>query len=471
MQGDAQTLSATSDNGKFITQTIANRPQMTINPNDSWLSTGKAIEGNPEEVVAMMTGSYGECKPVTLTKTETELRTCDKYREVDCVDGADLVKVSGDGVTFSYPNINVSQPWVGGSGCSLYYKYLYLDIEDVTKVNDFVLNSISWDDSVRITINGTEVYVNGSFGRCERGTVFGTTLNQNLKQYLINGRNTIEMLVGVAGMGFGSSDFSINYDVNRKCSFIDNCKNIPSNCSFKSSQCLDTSKKDDSCVYTQNLYSCATTTTTSTAQVDCGSNIYCLNGQCEKSEENSDNDFVKPISYLTALNQAGKDNDGAHDLKIFTGGAKSCEKDSVSYNNCCKDSGWGQDYAGASCSTEEQELAQMQSKKLCHYVGSYCSKKVPLVGGCLKTKKSSCCFNSKIARIIIEQGRSQLGMGWGSAQSPDCRGFTPDEMSRLKFDKMDLSEIASDIANSVVVPDSATLQNRVKESMKKYETK
>jgi conjugal transfer mating pair stabilization protein TraN len=89
----------------------------------------------------------------------------------------------------------------------------------------------------------------------------------------------------------------------------------------------------------------------------------------------------------------------------------------------------------------------------------------------LKTKKSSCCFNSKIARIIIEQGRSQLGMGWGSAQSPDCRGFTPDEMSRLKFDKMDLSEIASDIANSVVVPDSATLQNRVKESMKKYETK
>jgi hypothetical protein len=235
--------------------------------------------------------------------------------------------------------------------------------------------AVVWDDSVRITINGTEVYVNGSFGRCERGTVFGTTLNQNLKQYLINGRNTIEMLVGVAGMGFGSSDFSINYDVNRKCSFIDNCKNIPSNCSFKSSQCLDTSKKDDSCVYTQNLYSCATTTTTSTAQVDCGSNIYCLNGQCEKSEENSDNDFVKPISYLTALNQAGKDNDGAHDLKIFTGGAKSCEKDSVSYNNCCKDSGWGQDYAGASCSTEEQELAQMQSKKLCHYVGSYCSKK------------------------------------------------------------------------------------------------
>lgn len=111
---------------------------------------------------------------------------------------------------------------------------------------------------------------------------------------------------------------------------------------------------------------------------------------------------------------------------------------------------------------------ELQSKKLCHYVGSYCSQKIPLLGKCLKTKKTYCCFNSKISRVITEQGRVQLGKGWGSPESPDCGGFTPEELSRMNFDKMDLSEISSDIARSIVIPDKNYLEGKVKKTMEVY---
>ena len=42
-----------------------------------------------------------------------------------------------------------------------------------------------------------------------------------------------------------------------------------------------------------------------------------------------------------------------------------------------------------------------------------------------------------------EQGRPQLqsfSAGWGSAQNPICRGFTPEEFQTLNFSIMDLSE-------------------------------
>jgi conjugal transfer mating pair stabilization protein TraN len=261
------------------------------------------------------------------------------------------------------------------------------------------------------------------------------------------------------------------YEENYSCknsSYINNCTNIPSYCKFSSSQCLI--DVNNVCVHRQNSYLCSQSNTTSTTNLQCGSNTYCINGQCDKAEEDSKNDFAKSISYLSALNEAGKDNSGSADnLKIFSGKTESCEKETAGYNNCCRDDGWGQDYMGAQCKEDDIRLAQLQSKKLCHYVGSYCSKKIPLIGKCSKTKKTYCCFNSKISRVISEQGRAQLGMGWGEAKSPDCRGLTPQEMERLQFDKMDMGEISSDIAGSATVPDSKYLEEKARQSMRGYE--
>jgi conjugal transfer mating pair stabilization protein TraN len=45
-----------------------------------------------------------------------------------------------------------------------------------------------------------------------------------------------------------------------------------------------------------------------------------------------------------------------------------------------------------------------------------------------------------LARIVNEQGRVQVGKGWGGAQNPDCSGFSVEQLQRLDFAAMDLSE-------------------------------
>jgi len=75
---------------------------------------------------------------------------------------------------------------------------------------------------------------------------------------------------------------------------------------------------------------------------------------------------------------------------------------------------------------------------LCHYIGQVKSRK--LFG--LFTKKTNyyCCFNSILSRIIHEQGRPQIGLSWGSPYSPNCRGFTSEELSSIDFSRIDLRE-------------------------------
>ena len=55
------------------------------------------------------------------------------------------------------------------------------------------------------------------------------------------------------------------------------------------------------------------------------------------------------------------------------------------------------------------------------------------------TPPRKCCFNSMLARIVNEQGRAQVGKGWGGAQSPDCSGFTVAQLQtpRLRGDGPD----------------------------------
>jgi conjugal transfer mating pair stabilization protein TraN len=50
-----------------------------------------------------------------------------------------------------------------------------------------------------------------------------------------------------------------------------------------------------------------------------------------------------------------------------------------------------------------------------------------------------------LARIINEQGRPQLDIGWGTAESPDCRGLSPEEFQSIDFSQIDLSEYIDDM--------------------------
>ena len=51
-----------------------------------------------------------------------------------------------------------------------------------------------------------------------------------------------------------------------------------------------------------------------------------------------------------------------------------------------------------------------------------------------------CVFPSKLSRVFQEVARRQLNIDWGTADKPDCRGLTQEEIKKLDFSKLDLSE-------------------------------
>ena len=117
-------------------------------------------------------------------------------------------------------------------------------------------------------------------------------------------------------------------------------------------------------------------------------------------------------------------------------------------------------YSGIlSCEDQEKVTAMKRDARLCVAFGDYCSRCVRVFGrcvACLERTQSFCCFNSHLARIINEQGRAQVGKGWGgnTAQSPDCSGFSVAQLQMLDFSRLDLSEFYAEITPTL--PNAAT---------------
>jgi conjugal transfer mating pair stabilization protein TraN len=94
----------------------------------------------------------------------------------------------------------------------------------------------------------------------------------------------------------------------------------------------------------------------------------------------------------------------------------------------------------AQCNQGEQQLALKRGQRLCTYVGTYKKGKI-----FRRKYEGFCCYNSRLARIVQEQGRQQLGRQYGAPQNPDCSGFTPADLELLDFSAMDLSEFVADV--------------------------
>ncbi len=150
-------------------------------------------------------------------------------------------------------------------------------------------------------------------------------------------------------------------------------------------------------------------------------------------------------------------------IYIFNGRGYQCRTPGIDtmFTNCCS-SGVATKHQGKillilpQCNMSDAETDIRKDAGVCHYVGKFCSKKLKLLGGsiCLQHKKSYCCFHSKLGRIIQEQGRPQLKTfgysgDWGDPESPNCRGFTPEEFQMIDFDKIDLGEYFGDVAEQI----------------------
>lgn len=112
------------------------------------------------------------------------------------------------------------------------------------------------------------------------------------------------------------------------------------------------------------------------------------------------------------------------------------------------------------CNSEEAVTALSEGAGLCHSVGTRCTSCIRLLGSCvscIEDTTGKCCFNSLLARLINQQGRAQVGKGWGSAEHPDCSGFTIAQLQSLDFARMNLSEFYASIVSKA--PNVPSIQN------------
>ena len=108
------------------------------------------------------------------------------------------------------------------------------------------------------------------------------------------------------------------------------------------------------------------------------------------------------------------------------------------------------------CEEEELQFGIQNHQRACHYVGTYCSKKISFLGidKCVIETRTHCCFGSPFARIINEQLRLQgIGPEWGTARQPNCEGIPISELENVDWSLVDLSEWEAIIFEAGLVPD------------------
>lgn len=231
-------------------------------------------------------------------------------------------------------------------------------------------------------------------------------------------------------------------------SLISDCDDYKG-CKLIDEKCISYNKSKE-CIHKEKKFECIELSGTKPTTLNCTSGQYCIGGNCEEAKYEPNKNLDKAISGLSILNTLKNDFDSENcnkeqggSCKVFKGDANFCEINILNSLNCCKDKGWLKDIGFGSCNATEKKLAKQKEARLCHYVGSYCADKI--LGFCTEKKQSYCCFGSKISRIIHEYGRSQLGIGWGAADAPDCRALTISELQRIDFSKVDLSELFGEI--------------------------
>ncbi len=205
-------------------------------------------------------------------------------------------------------------------------------------------------------------------------------------------------------------------------------------------------------------------------QFICDGDVYCIDGSCETIEREANNEFKDAVVALNAMDQARREWD-PDTLTLFKGERETCSSKVFGVLNCCKGKGFPlipgiQFLVLLGCSREEVLLHQRDAQGLCAYVGTYCSSSV--LGVCVTKRKTYCCFESKLSRILQEQGRRQIGKPWGKPKTEQCLGFTIDEFSRLDLSQMDFSEVYAEFTDAARLPDELQAATEIQQKIEDY---
>lgn len=216
------------------------------------------------------------------------------------------------------------------------------------------------------------------------------------------------------------------------------------------------------CVVYNQTYQCKGSTST-TESITGENTPFCLDGNCRDQGFEANDEMMSILAQFSLLKEMQGQIKGG---LIFKGDDDRCSKCAVSFKDCCgSGTGWGKSIGLTDCSPEERTLKKKRTAGLCHYVGTYCAEKIPIIGTCIKKKSTYCCFGSKLSKAFHEQGRAQIKLGWGEAKNPICRGFTIEEIQKIDFSKLDLREVYEDLMKTFKPGKTQNLGGQLKERM------
>lgn len=105
------------------------------------------------------------------------------------------------------------------------------------------------------------------------------------------------------------------------------------------------------------------------------------------------------------------------------------------------------------CEEEEFLLAARREMLACTRVGSYC--RTDSIFGCIETRDAYCCYNSPLARIVMEAAAPQFTLDLGTPEAPNCQGLTLAQVAALDWDRVDLNQWYGILAANGVIPNDA----------------
>ncbi len=236
---------------------------------------------------------------------------------------------------------------------------------------------------------------------------------------------------------------------------------VKKGCVQVGSKCLTYLEKGH-CIKWQQTYECSSGKRQLPIMTLTGEKPFCLDGNCIDQTWNGNGDMVDALSKLAIFKEMQKGLDAKAGI-VFKGRSLGCSRVPTGFKDCCKIKGWGQDINLASCSPEEKDLVAQRKLNKCLRIGTYCTDKV--LGVCTRKKTTYCCYPSKLSKIINVQGKKQLGLSFGNAEHPECGGLTLDEINRIDFSKLDLTELFSEIFEKFKTPNTGILANDIQKSM------
>lgn len=242
--------------------------EFEVTAKDSFLDKARDVEQNPQNYVDFLSGKYTDCQSKTEDITSKEEVTCDdytKYNEHQCSVGREVVvdakhnylcrkkrntfskkceealqltckkteECDTGGIIltsmssdmkwqYQYPYLVLgtiaNNYWSGN--CTKYDRTTTFEVKNKDLIQEFTIVSVGFDDHLRISINGQQVYmgpyggdrlenswglVDSGKGRypCELSTDWHFNVNIDLRPYLKEGSNSIRMEVIVSGVGEG----------------------------------------------------------------------------------------------------------------------------------------------------------------------------------------------------------------------------------------------------------------------------